>query len=290
MKKTTVFLKAFSFFFVVQTTSFFIFPGDIHAYRTFRQHVTPKGQSFWSFASQVVGKAPLYEKARPQTRILAVNALKNLEIILNNFNSTMVAGRSYTTLSQQQVNDLTYQVTKYVTINGFTKITRADQLTKENAGYVLANPDKIPNWQILKKASETLKLLEIAETGWLEFQNHQYKKIWTGTKTWDEAENICIAEGAHLVSITSREENDFIDSLCGPGETCRLGHKSSAGYCTQSLPNWTNNEPFVYHNWAKGEPDFACQEDCLDMIDEGKWNNEWCDNHWQYEKYAICEK
>lgn len=129
---------------------------------------------------------------------------------------------------------------------------------------------------------------EVRETDWQEFNGYLYKRIWTGTKNWDESRISCTSQGADLTSITSKEEEDFIKNLCGIGNTCRLGNRG--GYCAKPYPNWVDEEPFVYENWSPGEPEFACGEDCLDINEKGLWNNEWCQNPYCYEKFSICKK
>lgn len=128
------------------------------------------------------------------------------------------------------------------------------------------------------------------ENDWTEFNGYLYKKIWVDKMTWDKAEAVCEQENAQLTSINDREEDNFVQQLCGTGNTCRLGHKNTGGYCTKPYESWIDGKPFIYSNWQEGEPGYACGEDCLDMDKTGKWNNEWCGNPYGYQKYAICKK
>jgi len=126
-------------------------------------------------------------------------------------------------------------------------------------------------------------------TDWVRWGEKWYKKVWTGTSTWSEAAGVCEDLGGTMASVANKKEDDFLIDMCGKGNFCRLGHRNQGGYCTDRFSNWTDGTPFEYQNWDDGEPDFACGEDCLDINQKGKWNNEWCDNHWKYSKFTFCQ-
>lgn len=111
------------------------------------------GDSLWMLAASRVEKSALYPGAGEYTRVMAVNAVKNLEIMLNNLDDTnyfLEVNQSYKLLTQTQVNDLTYQVSKYATVGVSAP---SFQLGPENAGYLIANPSPIPNWQELRQTA-----------------------------------------------------------------------------------------------------------------------------------------
>lgn len=145
---------------------------------------------------------------------------------------------------------------------------------------------------------------------WTRMGDKEYKRIWTGNGTWGEAKVVCEQEGGRLASISNQAENDFVVNLCGKGNMCRLGHTNPGGYCSSemSLPQrgavmspvttpkmsklepWLDGKKVGYTNWETGEPFAYCAEDCLEIDPNGKWNNEWCNNQWKYEKYSICQR
>ena len=60
-----------------------------------------------------------------------------------------------------------------------------------------------------------------------------------------------MAQGAHLASLHSKEESDFVHSLCAPGDarggvTCRIGLKHESGW------SWTDGTAVDY--WDPGLP------------------------------------
>jgi len=85
--------------------------------------------------------------------------------------------------------------------------------------------------------------------------------------TWADANEAAVLAGGHLVTITSREENDFVYSLIDDDiywHTIPAGHQRGpwlGGYQPQGLPEpaggwqWLTGEAFTYTNWALGQPD-----------------------------------
>lgn len=54
-----------------------------------------------------------------------------------------------------------------------------------------------------------------SKTDWISFGGHCYLFVRGETKTWENSRDDCIAEGAHLVKIDDKAENDFIDMNSG---------------------------------------------------------------------------
>ena len=91
--------------------------------------------------------------------------------------------------------------------------------------------------------------------------NGHYYKVFSGPNseypqlTWEEAKLACEQLGEHLVTITSSEEQDFIESL--DSTTCigewsvwiGLSRPEGTGPWT-----WITGEPYEYTHWANTEP------------------------------------
>lgn len=91
--------------------------------------------------------------------------------------------------------------------------------------------------------------------------NGHYYKVFSGPNseypqlTWEEAKLACEQLGGHLVTITSSEEQDFIESL--DSTTCigewsvwiGLSRPEGTGPWT-----WITGEPYGYTHWADTEP------------------------------------
>ena len=118
----------------------------------------------------------------------------------------------------------------------------------------------------------------------IKFRGHYYK-IYNNETNWEEAADQCEEKGGHLATITSEEEQEFIEEILH-----HYGNKNCywlGGYKDkQGTWRWVNNEPTHYANWAKDQPDnFTGREDTLMMYRHanptsasrlGQWN----DIHW----------
>lgn len=115
------------------------------------------------------------------------------------------------------------------------------------------------------------------------YRNHKYEIVDEGM-TWEEARIACEQKGGHLVTITSEEEQQYIQKriLSGKKNGYWLG-----GYAESSEDKyeWVTGEKMTYTNWGESQPDYALQnekhEDKMMMYaihhiannDIGQWND-----------------
>ena len=106
---------------------------------------------------------------------------------------------------------------------------------------------------------------------------HTYTYVATPA-TWFDAEQAASAAGAHLVSISDAAENALVDGLA-PGDVW-IGLTDSetlGGTEAGTNPNggwvWTDGTPFVYQNFAGGEPNDSGGEDATQLRGDGLWND-----------------
>ena len=106
------------------------------------------------------------------------------------------------------------------------------------------------------------------------YKGHYYKVYYFESeapdKTWTYAKKACEKRGGHLVTITSKGEQDFIDSIKGEDDELWLG-----GYCkADRIWKWVTGEKWSYENWVSGNPDngHGGTEDKL-----GTWPVHWND-------------
>jgi hypothetical protein len=101
--------------------------------------------------------------------------------------------------------------------------------------------------------------------GW----NHHNKciKLFNERKQWSEAKNICESNNATLVSIHSREENDFVwDLIKEKYFFVWIGSKRNSN---KNRFEWINGKAFYYTNWRVGQPNGG---DYVGMHPiDGKW-------------------
>ncbi|XP_010886420.1 neurocan core protein isoform X2 [Esox lucius] len=128
------------------------------------------------------------------------------------------------------------------------------------------------------------KDVEGCEHGWKKFHGHCYR-YFSNRHTWENAEKDCREHSAHLSSITSVTEQEFINDL---------GHDNAwVGLNDRTVEDdfqWTDVNDLVYENWKESQPDnfFAGGEDCVVTIahEDGKWNDVPCNYNLPY----ICKK
>lgn len=120
-----------------------------------------------------------------------------------------------------------------------------------------------------------------------EGNGHYYKlcgKCRSEHLSWTEAKQACEEMGGHLVTITSQEENDFVQSLHRGGSVQAWIGMSEL----DEIGNWkwVTGEPTPYWGWGSGEPSHGNNEEhCVSMYPNGGWNDAWEPGPYSY----FCE-
>ena len=106
-------------------------------------------------------------------------------------------------------------------------------------------------------------------TGFTNQQNyngHSYYRS-TGVAYWTTARTNCSNMGGHLVTITSSGEQSFIFGLWPSGW---IGLTDEV---TEGTWKWVTGETYSYTNWNNGEPNNSGNEDYVQFVSNGKWND-----------------
>jgi len=98
------------------------------------------------------------------------------------------------------------------------------------------------------------------------YNGHSYYRS-TGTAIWTTARQNCANMGGHLVTVTTAAENSFIYSLWPSGW---IGLTDEV---TENVWQWVTGEPYSYSSWNGGEPNNAGNEDYIQFVGAGKWND-----------------
>ncbi|XP_037702273.1 C-type lectin domain family 4 member D isoform X2 [Choloepus didactylus] len=121
---------------------------------------------------------------------------------------------------------------------------------------------------------------------WNAYQSHCYFPFHDN-KTWAESERNCTGIGAHLATISTEAEQNFIVQLLDRRFSYFLGltDQNSEGQW-----HWVDQTPFNPHMvfWHKGEPNNHQQENCVVLVNkQDKWA--WNDFPCNFETSRICK-
>jgi hypothetical protein len=98
------------------------------------------------------------------------------------------------------------------------------------------------------------------------YNGHSYYRS-TGSMTWTNAKQACINMGGHLVTSTTLAENNFLFGLWPNGW---IGLTDEV---VEGTWRWVTGEPFTWANWNGGEPNNSNNEDYIQFVGGGKWND-----------------
>ena len=97
------------------------------------------------------------------------------------------------------------------------------------------------------------------------FGNSVYLSNYPGV-TWNEAKEFCEAHGGHLITISSKEENEFVSKMCNPGQGYWIGALDDRGFSWVTGESASFTEPY-----EAGEPSAAAKYVAINS--DGYWTN-----------------
>ena len=140
-----------------------------------------------------------------------------------------------------------------------------------NSTIIGANTSKI--FDLSPKGSYEIeafvKISDIPTGDYKYYDGHTFK-LFSVSKTWEEAEEFCEELGGHLPTSTSAEKNAFLTTLAN-GKRIWLGLTDKD---EEGTWKWVTGEELNYTNWQNGEPNNAGGiEDYGELYASGYWND-----------------
>lgn len=98
-------------------------------------------------------------------------------------------------------------------------------------------------------------------------------ELVSGSFTWQEAKSDAEARGGHLATITIDQEWFSISNLLGSALAGKAPWLGGSDSDMEGAWRWINGEPWGYTRWGIGEPNNRGDEDFLQIIGDGTWND-----------------
>nr|KAF6367951.1 C-type lectin domain family 4 member D [Myotis myotis] len=165
-----------------------------------------------------------------------------------------------------------------------TKVTHTNFLRCKKSSTGMSKLTCIEEKSDLKGTGDTWNCCPI---GWRAFQSSCYFPFHDN-KTWVESGRNCTGLGAHLVTISTEAEQNFITQFLDRRFSYFLGLSYEN---PEGLWQWVNRTPFNPHMefWHKGEPNNHQKENCVVLAnDQNKWA--WSNLSCNFEASRICKK
>ncbi|XP_065814846.1 C-type lectin domain family 6 member A isoform X2 [Labrus bergylta] len=145
--------------------------------------------------------------------------------------------------------------------------------------------------ELVNKVRELVKIVEkekggACQTDWKKFGGSCYY-VSTVKKNWTSSRHDCLAQGADLTIINSREKQIFVNGLLGLDINAWIGLTDSLQEGTWM---WVDGTPVTTTYWQEGQPNsHEGNQDCGEIVQLGQvgaWNDDGC----FAKNVAVCEK
>ncbi|KAM9208133.1 asialoglycoprotein receptor 1-like isoform 2-T3 [Dugong dugon] len=172
--------------------------------------------------------------------------------------------------------------------SNFTVSTEAEVKTLSTQGDSVGRKMKSLESQLLEQQRLMGEGTErsCCPVNWVEYEGSCYWFSRSG-KSWPEAQKYCQLEDAHLVVVTSWEEQNFIQHHMGSANTWM-------GLTDKNGPwKWVDGTDYEtgFKNWRPEQPDdwyghgLGGGEDCAHFTNNGGWNDDVCQRPYRW----VCE-
>ncbi|KAI4902229.1 hypothetical protein NFI96_029757 [Prochilodus magdalenae] len=203
---------------------------------------------------------------------------------------------SYTSLTierdQLQTSYTSLTIERDQLQTSYTSLTvERDQLQTSNTNLAKDKNQLESSYNDVKSKLDDLQkkipsLVKAAQEGWRFLDTRMYY-ISTEKKSWSDSRQDCRQRGADLVTIKSREEQDFTKMLT-QGEKVWIGLTDQD---TEGVWRWVDGSALTTGFWRSGEPNSAAgDEDCVVIGERADSVNTWADFPCTDRFVGICER
>ncbi|HET7541675.1 MAG TPA: C-type lectin domain-containing protein [Polyangiaceae bacterium] len=117
-------------------------------------------------------------------------------------------------------------------------------------------------------------------------------------RTFDAAQAHCTELKAHLLTLSSKEEDEFTWSLHPDEQWIGAKDGKSPTQSGVGTYTWVTDEPFDYTNWSRDQPNASktdcvnggsCYEHCAFQWKKGEHDGQWNDRYCMHTIASVCE-
>ena len=156
-----------------------------------------------------------------------------------------------------------YYLTEYPEGYAYTTNTFSEYVSSESVSFSNLSPGK---YSIFVHSVNSYSWSE--QSNWVSFYIYEkeyvpsYTSIYNGhiyavydyEMSWSFARDLCKDMGGHLATVTSNDENEFLQQLIDNGNKDAYWIGATNINEADGKFKWVTNEEFVYSSWADGEP------------------------------------
>lgn len=168
-------------------------------------------------------------------------------------------------------------IIKFVGDGYYNIISKSSGLAIDSTGGNKSDGNNIQAYLVNSSTAQKWRFIPVKATKSGAYNGHKYE-YYKCKSTFAQAFKHCERLGGHLVTINSKEENDYLVELTTGFENRAWIGGTSYGV---SEWNWIKPEEFSYENWAPNQPSDS-SEICIDMYlsgdNAGTWNDELINN------------
>ncbi|CAH1789708.1 unnamed protein product [Owenia fusiformis] len=124
------------------------------------------------------------------------------------------------------------------------------------------------------------------DSEWSEYEGYCYLGVDINMD-WQAGEDYCVNLGAHMTSILTEGEDDFIYNLAVSSSITGTFWIGFNDINEERMFEWIDGSTIPYENWEHGEPNGENNQNCTRIQLSEDW--EWEDKQCTYEKQFICK-